>query len=176
MRFLIILILALLFGCDPESDTSSENEYSDWISRETWEIESLSIASRGCSTISTFTINSVNDWIGQRVSYKEDDVDYWQTANETIEIGTGDCEDLAILSYVLYINMGYPEDMMDCFVVKLYEDNSYVGCHSVLGFYVSDYLDERILNAEGILINENCPSRKYEIIASFNRKGYSDWL
>ncbi len=37
------------------------------------------------------------EWVRRNIEYVADDEDYWQSANETISRGTGDCEDQAIL-------------------------------------------------------------------------------
>lgn len=49
---------------------------------------------------------SINVSVNSYVTYKNDEHDYWQTANETLKLGTGDCEDYAILKYRLLIESG----------------------------------------------------------------------
>ena len=47
---------------------------------------------------STLQIAEAFDWIRSHITYKSDDGgDYWQSASETLQKGTGDCEDQAIL-------------------------------------------------------------------------------
>lgn len=36
-------------------------------------------------------------WISEHITYKEDIGDRWQLPSETLRLGTGDCEDLAVL-------------------------------------------------------------------------------
>ncbi|MBC7108768.1 MAG: transglutaminase domain-containing protein [Methanomassiliicoccales archaeon] len=47
---------------------------------------------------STLQIAEAFDWVRSHITYKSDDGgDYWQSANETLQKRTGDCEDQAIL-------------------------------------------------------------------------------
>jgi len=45
--------------------------------------------------------DDIRDWVASSIDYKPDeyrwDGDYWQTPEETLSYGTGDCEDFAIL-------------------------------------------------------------------------------
>jgi predicted transglutaminase-like cysteine proteinase len=56
-------------------------------------------------------LQAVNRWVNRNISYAEDRVlwsrrDYWATASETIALGKGDCEDLAILKYQILVALG----------------------------------------------------------------------
>ena len=49
---------------------------------------------------------SVIDEVNSIIGYKSDDIDIWQTPDETLELGVGDCEDFAILKYFRLIEQG----------------------------------------------------------------------
>ncbi len=47
---------------------------------------------------STLQIAAAFDWVRENIAYASDDEgDYWQSTQETLDMGTGDCEDQAIL-------------------------------------------------------------------------------
>ena len=51
-------------------------------------------------------------WIWLNLNYKTDRVahrlkDYWQNPLETLHLGTGDCEDYAILGHAVLTELGY---------------------------------------------------------------------
>jgi len=48
-------------------------------------------------TYSMLQVTDAYEWCRRNVEYKEDAGDYWQSANETLTLRTGDCEDFAIL-------------------------------------------------------------------------------
>jgi predicted transglutaminase-like cysteine proteinase len=56
-------------------------------------------------------------WVKQNVVYTSDKVvwkmdEYWQTPEETLKLKTGDCEDGAILLYVLMKKNGFTDDQI----------------------------------------------------------------
>lgn len=55
------------------------------------------------------TLVEINDAVNRLIKTKNEapGQDVWQTPQETIRLGTGDCEDLAILKYVLAKRAGY---------------------------------------------------------------------
>jgi predicted transglutaminase-like cysteine proteinase len=62
-------------------------------------------------------LQALNDKINYRISYVEDFAgwgakDYWATPSETLNKGTGDCEDIAILKYSMLKKMGWTADSM----------------------------------------------------------------
>lgn len=52
--------------------------------------------------------NNALIWVAQNIDYTRDEKEYWQTANQTIDRGKGDCEDGAILMYNILIKSGVP--------------------------------------------------------------------
>jgi predicted transglutaminase-like cysteine proteinase len=55
---------------------------------------------------------SLNGWVNQAIVYKPDRVDHWQGPAETLRLGTGDCEDLAILKRAVLLARGWPRDRL----------------------------------------------------------------
>jgi hypothetical protein len=52
--------------------------------------------------LSTDGFDDIRDWVADNIEYMSDEEqwgvdDYWQTSEETLSLGTGDCEDFAIL-------------------------------------------------------------------------------
>ena len=63
---------------------------------------------------------ALRDWVGNNIKYESDEQvhgvrEYWQFGKETVNLGTGDCEDFAILLCSLLRAAGYSPD--DVYVV-----------------------------------------------------------
>jgi len=63
---------------------------------------------------------AMRDWVGTHIKYRDDSdvhgtAEYWQLPRETIEFGTGDCEDSAILLCSMLRSIGWSSD--DVYVV-----------------------------------------------------------
>jgi len=61
--------------------------------------------------------NALRQWVSSYVTYKSDQSvhgvsDYWQLPTETLSLGTGDCEDFAILVCTLLRAYGVPPDQV----------------------------------------------------------------
>jgi predicted transglutaminase-like cysteine proteinase len=52
----------------------------------------------------------VNEWVNSILRYRSDDGDYWQPPETTLKLGTGDCEDYALLKRALLIAGGWPKE------------------------------------------------------------------
>lgn len=61
-------------------------------------------------------VSSINVGINARIRYKADASDTSQSAEQTEELGTGDCEDFAILKYSTLLQLGIPETSL-CLVL-----------------------------------------------------------
>jgi len=68
------------------------------------------------------------------VQYKEDLIDYYQTPEETLKLGTGDCEDFALL-----IKKLCEENSISAKIYCLYPRNEIQGHAIVIGQYQSKY-------------------------------------
>lgn len=58
------------------------------------------------------TLAEVNRWVNRRIQYADDarnwaERDYWASAEETLALGRGDCEDYAILKYQMLAALGF---------------------------------------------------------------------
>ncbi len=66
------------------------------------------------------------DWVGNKIEYRSDseihgEREFWQFSNETIKLGTGDCEDFSILLCSLLRSNGWETD---CVYVVVGEQNN----------------------------------------------------
>jgi predicted transglutaminase-like cysteine proteinase len=55
-------------------------------------------------------INAVNSWVNQQITYVNDPNNVWQKPSETLEIGTGDCEDYAVLKRAILLERGFNDN------------------------------------------------------------------
>ena len=72
----------------------------------------------------------IRDWVSKNIEYTYDEdvhgvVEYWQFANETLTLGTGDCEDFSILLCSLLRANGWDEN--EVYVVMGAKDGQYHG-------------------------------------------------
>jgi predicted transglutaminase-like cysteine proteinase len=110
-----------------------------------------------------------NRVINQVLTYKEDDPftddgDHWQTFRETIERGTGDCEDFAIAKMEMLAAMGMPADKMTLVVVK---DTAKDRHHAVLVVDIAG--SNLVLDVEDDKITGDAQDINYDPMFSFNR-------
>lgn len=52
------------------------------------------------------------NWFSQDFKYETEMPDYWQSPEETIAVGKGDCEDFAILAQAVLIRMGIKAELL----------------------------------------------------------------
>lgn len=57
-------------------------------------------------------IEAVNKWVNNKIRYRNDIGDTWQSATATLSRGYGDCEDYAILKYHLLKKLGFKENQL----------------------------------------------------------------
>ena len=67
----------------------------------------------------------INDSINDQITYKGErrPRDHWQKPEETMELGTGDCEDFAILKMHLLLEAGFSEK--NVWVERVYIDDEH---------------------------------------------------
>ena len=79
-------------------------------------------------TVLTLDWMALRDWVGSNIQYKSDleihgERDFWQFPNETIPLGTGDCEDFSLLLCSLLRADGWSPDSV--YVVVGEQNNQY---------------------------------------------------
>ena len=132
------LCLLLAIGCGGGSTgggTSYPERISDWQSREAVS-ESIDIP---CN-ITGDPHADVRSLIYSlpRIEYKSDDGDSWQTSTETMELGTGDCEDMAILAYRALCDSALVEYYDMDVRVRIVRESEFVLPHAVAIIYFPD--------------------------------------
>ena len=75
-------------------------------------------------------LESLTLWVNQRITYKTDSPSHWQPASETRRLGTGDCEDYAILKLQELYDAGCDITGMTIGVVRTRKKDSTL--HAVL--------------------------------------------
>jgi predicted transglutaminase-like cysteine proteinase len=110
---------------------------------------------------------AINQWANERIEYASDwDVygipEYWATASETLVRERGDCDDFAILKYVILKKMGFTPD--ELFFTLLYVKPNFFspddegGYHAIVTVrldgkdYLLDLVDEVKNKEEGYVI------------------------
>lgn len=54
-----------------------------------------------------YKVQAVTQYVNDNVTYLPEKVDHWQLPYETIKKGTGDCDDFALLTVSILLNMGF---------------------------------------------------------------------
>jgi len=90
-NFIFLIIIVLFSSCVMSPDEHYSNMFSD-IPLETTLVYSF------------YHWYDIADWIADNINYKKDITDYAQTPQETLDLGTGDCEDAALLFCALAFN------------------------------------------------------------------------
>ncbi len=100
-------------------------------------------------------INKLNSYINNFFQYSEDinvwnEVDYWATPLELFGKMSGDCEDLAILKYILLMHLGIsPEKLKLSYVkIKNTSTSNVLRAHMVLKYTPQQNAESKILDTE----------------------------
>jgi len=93
-------------------------------------------------------LESAYNWIGNNIEYRSDfevwnTVEYWQSPTTTLEKGTGDCEDFAILFSAFAQELGY----RTCEVAIVFKEND---GHAVSCIDGNWYDPTPVLNSSGV--------------------------
>lgn len=123
-------------------------------------------------------VEAINTFFNRRVVFREDrdgwgQVDYWASPMESLQRGTGDCEDYAIAKYFTLTAMGVPHSSLRLVYVRaaIGGPGGIVQAHMVLAYYPTPEAEPQILDN---LISEVRPaSRRPDLtpVFSFNAEG-----
>jgi len=64
--------------------------------------------------------NDIHTWVVSNIAYKADVYDEWQSPHETIKLGTGDCEDSAILLSAMCGEIGISTSLLIIWMTDMY--------------------------------------------------------
>jgi predicted transglutaminase-like cysteine proteinase len=93
-------------------------------------------------------LERVNRFVNRSVLHGEDldvwgEADYWATPRETLGLGRGDCEDIAIAKYFGLVQLGVPSAKLRLTFVKSLELKR---AHMVLAYYADERAEPLILD------------------------------
>ncbi|WJN58465.1 transglutaminase-like cysteine peptidase [Pseudomonas sp. SO81] len=93
-------------------------------------------------------LERVNRFVNRSVLHGEDldvwgEADYWATPRETLGLGRGDCEDIAIAKYFGLVQLGMPSAKLRLTFVKSLELKR---AHMVLAYYADERAEPLILD------------------------------
>ena len=131
---------------------SYQEVHADNTPQKSWDIEIQRISEVDSLLSKAIYINT---WVNDRVDYKADSGDYWQTPEETRRHGRGDCEDYALMKLEALLDSGVPPEYLQ---IGILERKGQKGLHAVLlvawhgdilvldepaipAMYLSDYSD-----------------------------------
>lgn len=120
------------------------------------------------------TLRLVNAWVNHRIAYTEDRqlfsrADFWAGARQTLKLGRGDCEDIALTKMQLLIAAGVPREAL---VLTIARDLVRNADHAVLivrdadRYYLLDNATDEVLDAS--------TSHDYRPVLSFGQT--QTWL
>lgn len=122
--------------------------------------------------------NALREWVSLHVSYKSDQnvhgaIDYWQLPSETLKLGTGDCEDFAILLCSLLRANGVPSDQVYV-AIGVTQDKRYAHGYLVEKWYNGIW---RVIEPEagaltGLFLMDWLTSTNFEESYCFNDEDY----
>lgn len=176
--FALIVSLLLLASCSSGSSDDSKarsqlvKRYESWLERESFYIfgENLPHFPRTGGDVPCDP-QDVYQWVEDHVEYEYEGSDYWKSSQETFDSMSGDCEDKAILFYVLLIQNSYPVNYVDLFIVKIIWPERTSTYHAVLGVYSEVNEQALFTNADNITAYDSAllmPGVKNELFCGFN--------
>ena len=124
-------------------------------------------------------INAINAFFDEQLTYQTDIVlwhenDYWATPLETLGEGKGDCEDFAIIKYIMLRYLGIAESQLRLVYVKARiggPRSKITQAHMVLSYYLPGEQEPLILDS--LLADVVPASQRPDLIPifSFNTQG-----
>lgn len=171
MKWLVVLILALLAGCSssPRIDTGISPEIEARVA--SWN----QLIANGQHWSDQRRLEAANDFVNQLVFV--DDIkhwkqqDYWATPLQTIVSGGGDCEDFSLAKYFTLTGMGMDEDKLRLAYVKALQLNQ---AHMVVSYYESPKAVPLVLDNLNTHIQPASQRDDLYPVYSFNAAGL--WL
>ena len=132
--------------------------------------------------------DDIRDWVADNIEYMSDEEqrgvdDYWQTPEETLSLGTGDCEDFAILLCSLL--RAYGIDAEQVYVTLGVDDERYTHAFLIEDWYLGGEWREIEPQADAQPLPPGCRFEdsnstdstllaKYKITVGFNDLYYYD--
>ena len=84
----------------PDPDHLENQHFSDDpATQERWQTLHDLIHNMHYGDLKLSDVEAINLCVNSLIKYKQEDRDYWQLPHETLNLGTGDCEDIAILKF-----------------------------------------------------------------------------
>ncbi len=124
-------------------------------------------------------LSEVNRFFNDRLHFSDDKSiwgqdDYWATPRETMNRGSGDCEDFVIAKFVTLLNMDIPQEKLRLIYVRASIGGAQSGisqAHMVLGFFPSESAEPLIL--DNLIAEVRPASSRPDLtpIFSFNTQG-----
>lgn len=100
-------------------------------------------------------------WLANEFRYQGEIPDYWQSAEETLNLKTGDCEDFAILAQSVLKNLGIDSDIV---IIKF---RGLKECHAVCMFKINGFYN--------FISNQKLIQTKQTSIREAVQEKYPDW-
>jgi predicted transglutaminase-like cysteine proteinase len=99
-------------------------------------------------------VGAVNDFYNHHLQYRDDietwgEVDHWASPLESLEQGSGDCEDFAIAKFFTLVAMGLPPERLRLVYVRAAmgaAEGGAVQPHMVLAYYPAPQADPVVLD------------------------------
>ncbi len=117
-------------------------------------------------------LKEVNDFWNSKLSYRHDIGDRWQTPEESLNRGMGDCEDYALGKMLTLERCGMSADLLRLMYVTYYRPGGVREAHMVLGYHGNEYADDPLIldNVETRIVRR---SRRHDLrwVYELNRGG-----
>ena len=107
------------------------------------------------------TPHELGVWLASEFRYQGEIPDYWQSAEETLNLKTGDCEDFAILAQAVLKNLGTDSDIM---VIKF---RGLKQTHAICMFKINGFYS--------FISNRKLIATKQTLIREAVQEKYPDW-
>lgn len=121
----------------------------------------------------------INDFVNRTIIFESDSQiwsqsDYWATPLETLGMGRGDCEDIAIMKYVSLRMAGVPGNKLRLIYARARlpgQDDTQLQAHMVLAYYTTPISEPLVLDNLNPEIVPASQRRDLRPVFSFNSEG-----